>query len=131
MDNILDFNAAVSRRQFFRKNGTGLGAAALASLLPSAASGLSNSKVPEHLQKLAPKAKRVIYLSMLGAPSQLDTLDYKPKLNDRFGEDLTGYLKKQGQRLTGMTSGQAKKPLAPSIFKFKQHGQSGAWISEL
>ncbi|MDB4562715.1 DUF1501 domain-containing protein [Akkermansiaceae bacterium] len=131
MDNILDFNAAVSRRQFFRKNGTGLGAAALASLLPSAASGLSNSKVPEHLQKLAPKAKRVIYLSMLGAPSQLDTLDYKPRLNDRFGEDLTGYLKEQSQRLTGMTSGQAKKPLAPSIFKFKQHGQSGAWISEL
>ncbi len=75
MDNILDFNAAVSRRQFFRRNGTGLGAAALASLLPSAASGLSNSKVPEHLQKLAPKAKRVIYLSMLGAPSQLDTFD--------------------------------------------------------
>ena len=131
MDNILDFNAAVSRRQFFRKNGTGLGAAALASLLPSAAPGLSNSKVPEHLQKLAPKAKRVIYLSMLGAPSQLDTLDYKPKLNDRFGEDLTGYLKEQGQRLTGMTSGQAKKPLAPSIFKFKKHGQSGAWVSEL
>ena len=131
MDNILDFNAAVSRRQFFRKNGTGLGAAALASLLPSAASGLSNSKVPEHLQKLAPKAKRVIYLSMLGAPSQLDTFDHKPKLQERFAEDLTGYLEDQGQRLTGMTSGQAKKPLAPTAFKFKQYGQSGAWLSDL
>jgi len=131
MDHILDFNAAVSRRQFFRKNASGLGAAALASLLPPAASGLANSKVPADLQKLAPKAKRVIYLSMLGAPSQLDTFDYKPKLAERFGEDLTGYLEAQGQRLTGMTSGQAKKPLAPSIFKFDQHGQSGAWVSEL
>ena len=128
MDNLLDFNAAVSRRQFFRKNASGLGAAALASLLPSAASG---SQVPAHLKKIAPKAKRVIYLSMLGAPSQLDTFDYKPQLVDRFGEDLTSYLKEQGERLTGMTSKQAKKPLAPSVFKFDQHGQSGSWISEL
>lgn len=131
MKTVADFNAAISRRQFFRKNGTGLGAASLASLLPSGLSGLSNSSIPGELKKIAPKAKRVIYLSMLGAPSQLDLFDYKPKLKERFKEDLSGYLKEQGQRLTGMTSGQAKFPLAPSIFEFKQHGKSGAWISEL
>ena len=131
MNTLADFNAAVSRRQFFRQNGAGLGTAALASLLPGSLSGLSNPSLPHDLEKIAPKAKRVIYLSMLGAPSQLDLFDYKPKLKDRFNEDLTEYLKKQGQRLTGMTAGSAKKPLAPSIFNFKQHGQSGAWISEL
>lgn len=130
MKTIFDFNAAVSRRQFFRENSSGLGAAALASLLPPSLSG-ATQEIPAELQAMAPKAKRVIFLSMLGAPSQLDTLDYKPKLKERFGEDLTEYLKKQGQRLTGMTSGQSKKPLAPSIFKFKQYGQSGAWVSEL
>ncbi len=133
MNTLSDFNAAISRRQFFRKNGTGLGAASLATLLPGTLSGLSNTgeSVPHELQKLAPKAKRVIYLSMLGAPSQLDILDYKPGLQEQFGKDLTEYLKKQGQRLTGMTSGQKKKPLAPSSFKFDQHGKSGAWVSEL
>ncbi|MFT6180664.1 MAG: hypothetical protein ACJAQT_004054 [Akkermansiaceae bacterium] len=131
MHSVADFNAAVSRRQFFRKNGVGLGAASLATLLPGNLSGISNSAVPDELKKVAPKAKRVIYLSMLGAPSQLDLFDYKPKLEERFGEDLTDYLKEQGQRLTGMTSGQAKKPLAPSLFNFKQFGKSGAWISEL
>ncbi|MFT7172869.1 MAG: hypothetical protein ACI9NQ_001086 [Paracoccaceae bacterium] len=131
MHSVADFNAAVSRRQFFRKNGVGLGAASLATLLPGNLSGISNSAVPNELKKVAPKAKRVIYLSMLGAPSQLDLFDYKPKLEERFGEDLTDYLKEQGQRLTGMTSGQAKKPLAPSLFNFKQFGKSGAWISEL
>ncbi len=130
LNNLQDFNGAVSRRQFFRKNGTGLGMAALASLLPHSTSGASVGSLPD-IKKIAPKAKRVIYLSMLGAPSQLDTFDYKPSLQKRFGEDLTEYLKNQGQRLTGMTSGQAKMPLAPSIFKFKQYGQSGAWVSEL
>jgi len=131
MNSLADYNAAISRRQFFRKNGTGLGMASLASLLPGSLSGLSNSALPAELQKVAPKAKRVIYLSMLGAPSQLDLFDYKPDLKAHFAEDLGPYLKEQGQRLTGMTSGQAKFPLAPSIFKFKQHGKSGAWISEL
>ena len=131
MNSIADFNAAVSRRQFFRENGIGLGAASLATLLPGSLSGLSNSSVPAELKRVAPKAKQVIYLSMLGAPSQLDLFDYKPKLQERFGEDLSAYLKEQGQRLTGMTSGQSKFPLAPSSFKFSQHGKSGAWISEL
>ncbi len=132
MNHLADFNAAISRRQFFRKNGAGLGAASLATLLPGSLSGLSNSSVPKQLQKIAPKAKRVVYLSMLGAPSQLDLFDYKTNLNERFGEDLTEYLKKEGERLTGMTANQSKKPLAPSKFKFTQPGKvSNAWVSEL
>ena len=126
-------NAAYSRRQFFRKSGTGLGMAALASLLGqrgiSAADSLAG--IQGMLPQIAPKAKRVIYISLIGAPSQLDLFDYKPDLKKRFKEDLNGWLKEQGQRLTGMTSGQANFPLAPSIFNFKQHGQSGAWVSEL
>ena len=126
-------NTAYSRRQFFRKSGTGLGMAALASLLGqrgiSAAESLAG--INGMLPQIAPKAKRVIYISLIGAPSQLDLFDYKPDLQKRFKEDLNGWLKEQGQRLTGMTSGQASFPLAPSIFKFQQHGQSGAWVSEL
>src|SRR6478736_995373 len=132
--NPLEFhNAAYSRRQFFRKSGTGLGMAALASLLGqqgiSAAERLAG--INDMLPQIAPKAKRAIYISLIGAPSQLDLFDYKPDLRKRFKEDLNTWLKDQGQRLTGMTSGQASFPLAPSIFKFQQHGQSGAWISEL
>lgn len=126
-------NAAYSRRQFFRKSGTGLGMAALASLLGqrgiSAAESLAG--INGMLPQIAPKAKRVIYISLIGAPSQLDLFDYKPDLQKRFKEDLNQWLKDQGQRLTGMTSGQANFPLAPSIFKFQQHGKSGAWVSEL
>jgi hypothetical protein len=132
--NPLEFhNAAYSRRHFFRKSGTGLGMAALASLLgqrgSSAADALASlgGTVPQ----IAPKAKRVIYISLIGAPSQMDLFDYKPELQKRFKEDLNGWLKSQGERLTGMTSGQAAFPLAPTIFNFKQHGQSGAWVSEL
>jgi uncharacterized protein (DUF1501 family) len=126
-------NASYSRRQFFRKSGTGLGMAALASLLGqrgiSAADSLAG--IQGMLPQIAPKAKRVIYISLIGAPSQIDLFDYKPDLKKRFKEDLNGWLKEQGQRLTGMTSGQASFPLAPSIFNFKQHGESGAYVSEL
>ena len=126
-------NAAYSRRQFFRKSGTGLGMAALASLLGQRGISAADSLAGIHdmLPQIAPKAKRVIYISLIGAPSQLDLFDYKPDLKKRFKEDLNGWLKEQGQRLTGMTSGQANFPLAPSIFKFQQHGQSGTWVSEL
>lgn len=77
-----------------------------------------------------PKAKRIIYLFMSGGPSQLDLFDYKPLLNERHGQDLPESVRK-GQRLTGMSGNQATLPLAGSAFKFAQHGQSGAWISEL
>ena len=133
MDPLEYHNTAYSRRQFFRKSGTGLGMAALASLLGprglSAADSLAD--ITGRLPQIAPKAKRVIYISLIGAPSQLDLFDYKPDLQKRFKEDLNKWLQDQGERLTGMTSGQAAFPLAPSIFKFNQHGQSGAWVSEL
>ncbi len=79
-----------------------------------------------------PRAKRVIYMHMEGAPSQIDLFDYKPGLADRFNEELPDSIR-QGQRLTGMTSGQERFPVAPSIFKFKRHEnqQDGAWVSEL
>jgi hypothetical protein len=129
--NLFDYNASINRRQFFRKNGTGLGFAALSSLLGQNAFAGSAASAGAPLTHFSPKAKRAIYISLIGAPSQLDLFDYKPDLQKRFKEDLKVWLAEQGQRLTGMTSGQAAFPLAPSIFKFAQHGQSGTWVSEL
>src|SRR5262249_34131355 len=91
---------------------------------PAATGGLPG--VPH----FTPRAKRVIYLFQSGAPSQLDLFDYKPALADRRGEDLPDSVR-MGPRVAGMTSGQKKFPLAPSMFKFAQHGKSGAWLSEL
>jgi uncharacterized protein (DUF1501 family) len=128
------YNEAITRRQFFRRSGMGLGVAALSALLGerAAAAGASAAgEAPPLPWRIAPKAKRAIYISLIGAPSQLDLFDHKPALQTRFKEDLKDWLKDQGERLTGMTSGQAAFPLAPSIFKFAQHGQSGAWVSEL
>ncbi|MEY2647587.1 MAG: hypothetical protein RL282_300, partial [Bacteroidota bacterium] len=76
------------------------------------------------------KAKRIIYLFQNGAPSQLETFDYKPLLNKMHGEELPASIR-MGQRLTGMTANQEKFPLVGSTFNFAQHGQSGAWVSEL
>jgi Protein of unknown function (DUF1501). len=127
------YNDALTRRQFFRKTASGLGVAALSSLLGPRAFGASaqGEKIEQNIWNIAPKAKRAIYISLIGAPSQVDLFDYKPDLRDRFKEDLKDWLKQQGERLTGMTAGQAAFPLAPSIFKFEQHGKSGTWISEL
>ena len=127
MNPLADYNAIVNRRQFFRRSATGLGAAALASLLGRSVSSSAHAALPH----IAPRAKRAIYISLIGAPSQMDLFDYKPQLATRFKEDLSSWLKQQGERLTGMTSGQAAFPLAPSIFQFAQYGPSGAWISEL
>ncbi|HSP43470.1 MAG TPA: DUF1501 domain-containing protein, partial [Luteolibacter sp.] len=124
-------NTAYTRRQFFRKSGMGLGMAALGTLLGRQSLGESLAAFGNPLPHVAPKAKRAIYISLIGAPSQIDLFDYKPELQKRFKEDLKDWLAKEGERLTGMTSGQAAFPLAPSIFKFAQHGQSGAWVSEL
>jgi len=133
MNDILDLNGAINRRQFFRKGGFGLGVAALGTLLgESALAGEAAGGVARTAAAaIAPKAKRIIYLSMIGAPSQLDLFDHKPELSKRFNQDLTSFLKESGQRLTGMTSGQSRFPAAPSVFKFAQHGKGGAWISEL
>jgi uncharacterized protein (DUF1501 family) len=124
-------NNAYTRRQFFRKSGTGLGMAAMASLIGERGFGAMESMGNKTVPQFAPKAKRAIYISLVGAPSQFETFDYKPGLEKRYKEDLKSYLAKEGQRLTGMTSGQAAFPLAPSRFKFDQHGESGTWVSEL
>lgn len=121
-----EFISQLTRRQFLGRNALGIGTAALATLLgrdSAASSGLPG--VPHY----AARAKRIIWLIQAGAPSQLDLFDYKPHLREQFNKDLPDSVRK-GQRLTGMTSGQARLPVAPSIFKFAQHGQSGIWLSE-
>ncbi len=116
----------VQSRRAFLTHSTGLGAFALNSLLTNQAHAGGSPSFPN----FAPKAKRVIYLFQSGAPSQMDLFDPKPQMAARRGEDLPASIR-MGQRLTGMTSGQKAFPVAPSIFKFAQHGKSGAWISEL
>src|SRR5215207_4416470 len=124
-------NFQMDRREFFGRFGLGLGGIALTHLLGSGSAAAGNSfKGILEQPHFAPKAKRVIYLFMAGGPSQLDLFDYKPLLNQRNGEDLPAEVR-MGQRLTGMSGNQATLPLAGSLFKFAQHGQSGAWISEL
>ena len=126
-----------TRRQFFGTTGLRLGGAALALLARNAARGFAAPQASERVHPAlpgfphhAPKAKAVIYLHTNGGPSQLDTFDYKPKLIEQFNKDLPDSIRK-GQRITTMTSGQARFPVAPSMFKFAQHGQCGMWISEL
>jgi hypothetical protein len=127
-----------TRRHFFGRAAGGIGGAALASLLnpqlfagdSSAAPGVESNPGLMGLPHFAPKAKRVIYLFMSGAPSQLDMWDYKPKMAEWYDKDLPDSVR-NGQRITTMTSGQKRFPIAPSIFKFKQHGKHGAWVSEL
>ncbi|MEM9659547.1 MAG: DUF1501 domain-containing protein, partial [Planctomycetota bacterium] len=124
------FGKALTRRHFFGRGAMGLGGAALSSLLPQqAAWGASPIGLPD-LPHFAPRAKRAIYLFMAGAPSQMDLFDYKPSMGPLFDTDLPESVR-QGQRLTTMTSGQARFPIAPSKYKFRQHGQQGAWVSEL
>jgi uncharacterized protein (DUF1501 family) len=77
-----------------------------------------------------PRARRVIYLFQSGGPSQLETFDYKPLLNEKQGQPLPDEVR-AGQRLTGMSANQAILPLAGSVFRFQQHGECGAWVSEL
>lgn len=120
-----------TRRQFFRHGATGLGSAALASMMADEASaGPGRFGGLDSLPHYAPKVKRVIYLHMMGAPPQMDTFDYKPKMWEYFDKDLPESIR-QGQRLTTMTSGQTRFPIAPSIFEFGKHGQSGTEVSEL
>ena len=124
---------ALTRRHFFGVASTGLGTAALASLLAPAASGAQDASTNGGLPGLPhfpPKAKRVVFLHQSGGPSQIDLFDYKPKLKEYMGVDLPASVR-MGQRITGMTSGQATLPVAPSVFKFAQYGKSGAWVSEL
>ena len=133
----------MDRRRFLGQAGLGIGIAALAELLQrdvyaQVSSSSPGSLIPSPgtdgglpgLPHFAPKAKRVIYLFQSGAPSQLDLFDYKPQLAKVQGTDLPESIR-NGQRLTAMTAGQTSFPIAQSMFKFAQHGQSGAWLSEL
>jgi hypothetical protein len=133
MDPIREYALTMTRRHFFGRVGLGLGTAVLASLLPERT--LAAGDAPAHgglpgLPHFPPRAKRAIYLFMNGGPSQLDLWDYKPKMVELFDKDLPGSVR-MGQRLTTMTSGQARFPIAPSKYKFSRHGQCGMWVSEL
>ncbi len=121
----------ITRRHFFGGTSLGLGTAALASMLgqDEALASSGGGGLPG-LPHFAPKAKRAIFLFMAGGPSQIDTLDYKPQLDELYDTDLPESVR-QGQRLTTMTSGQSRFPIAPSKYSFKQHGENGTWISEL
>jgi len=125
-------NIRLTRRHFFGRTASGLGIAALASLLErdAGAADVGGSLGLTGMPHFAPKAKRVIYLFQSGAPSQMDLFDYKPRLAEFHKQELPESVR-QGQRLTGMTSGQASFPVAASKFKFARHGQSGMWASEL
>src|SRR3954470_14032862 len=122
-----------TRRQFFGRGAKGLGNLALFSLLAETAKAETGKAAVGGLPGLPhfpPKAKRAIYLHMLGAPPQMETFDYKPGMEKWFDKDLPDSIR-QGQRLTTMTSGQTRFPIAPSVFKFAQHGKCGTWVSEL
>jgi hypothetical protein len=121
--------AELTRRYFFGRAAAGLGIAALSNLLAADQPVADNAPLPG-LPHFAPKAKRVIYLFQSGGPSQMELFDYKPKLRDLAKTELPDSIR-QGQRLTGMTSTQTSFPVAPSLFQFGQHGNSGAWVSEL
>jgi hypothetical protein len=122
-----EIELALTRRHFFSRLSTGLGSVALGSLLnPRLLAGAAAQRA----RHFSGKASRVIFLHQSGGPSQLDLFDHKPKLKALFGTELPGSIR-MGQRITGMTSGQSSLPVAPSIFAFKQHGHSGAWLSEL
>ncbi|MCO8121659.1 DUF1501 domain-containing protein [Stieleria sp. TO1_6] len=122
----------INRRHFFQNNARGIGAAALAGLLGSespTAAGAQDGLLGSGLHH-TPKAKRIINLFQSGGPAQQDLFDYKPLLTKMNGQEIPPEVRGQ-QRLTGMSVNQTSLPLAGSHFKFAQHGQSGAWLSEL
>ena len=135
-DLFLESRLIENRRQFFGKSTTGIGVAALSSLLGG---NLAFGEKPgefgrigglEGIPHFAPKAKRVIYLLQSGAPSQVDLLDHKPSLEKLHMQELPESIR-NGQRLTGMTARQKSFPVIKSPWKFRQHGKSGTWLSEL
>jgi hypothetical protein len=121
----------ITRRHFFAQGSNALGWAALASLLgPDGRAAASTSSNKPSLAHFVGKAKHIIYLHMVGGPAQMDLYDYKPVMQEYYDKDLPDSIR-MGQRLTTMTSGQKRFPIAPSKYKFAQHGQSGMWVSEL
>ena len=135
MDIEKEFKLMLTRRTLFARASVGIGTAALASLLNPDLFAETAEIDPKTgglkgLPHFTPKAKRVIFLHQSGAPSQIELFDYKPQLDKLHATELPASVR-MGQRITGMTSGQTTLPVARSIFKFNQHGQSGTWISEL
>ena len=128
MNPLIDFNNRMRRRAFLNHSASALGTAAIAGLLAKDARAQENAF--NHLTHFAPKAKRVVYLFQSGGPSHLELLDYKPKLKKFHGTELPDSIR-QGQRLTGMTSGQKSFPIIAPKFEFNQAGKSGTWISSL
>src|SRR5271167_2945456 len=135
MDLFNDYVRSESRRQFLGRGVNAVGWAALATLLgqdgvAASAQPGEGEATPQPRTHFPAKAKQVIYLHMVGGPPQMDLYDYKPKMNEFYDKDLPESIR-NGQRLTTMTSGQTRFPIAPSIFEFAQYGKSGAWVSEL
>ena len=135
-----EFHLRQTRRQLLSNSLRPLGAAALASILPTPVSAATNVRPSETsavangglpgLPHFAPKAKRVIYLFMAGGPSHIDTLDFKPAIRKIHGQELPDTIR-QGQRITGMTSGQKSFPCVAPMFEFEQHGCNGTYVSEI
>lgn len=137
MDPFKEHQQNLTRRLFFNRSGISLGSAALAWMLrnekaqsKSTDDTTQTQTVHTDIPHFKPRAKRIIYLFQSGAPSQMDLFDFKPTLQGRRATELPDSIRR-GQRLTGMTSKQDSFPVAPTLFQFKQHGQSGNWISEL
>jgi hypothetical protein len=135
MKPLVEFQQNLTRRHFLTSGSHLLGTAAMASLMGrGAASAAETSGAAPEGPLLGPhfpaRAKHVIYLHMVGGPPQMDLYDYKPVMQDWYDKDLPDTVRK-GQRLTTMTSGQKRFPIAPSKYKFAQHGQSGMWVTEL
>jgi len=130
---LLQHGLNVNRRKFLSRLSIGIGSVALGSLLiPDLfrRNEADDASFIPGVPHFAPKAKRVIYLFQNGAPSQLESFDYKPMLNKMLGQELPESIR-NGQRLTGMTSGQSSFPLVGSYYGFQQYGKSGVWVSEL
>ncbi len=138
MNPLEEYQRNLTRRQLLTHAARPLGAAALATLIKTGP-GYSANQTPENtgtpaglpdLPHFAPRAKRVIYLFMCGGPSHIDTFDFKPALRKLHGQELPDSVR-QGQRITGMTSGQDSFPVVAPMFDFKRHGQHGTYVSEL
>ena len=133
MNPLLEYHRDLTRRQFFGDVGIRLGGAAQAMMLQNTAQAAASVGARVHpsfpgLPHFKPKAKSIIYMHMNGGPSQIDTWDYKPKLNEYFDKDIPPSVQ-GGQRLSTMTSGQSRFPVAPSKFKFEKMGKAGTWVN--
>src|SRR5258708_15571336 len=128
--NLFDEYVRSTRRQFFTGGANLLGGAAMASLLGGARPLFADEPGAKTGSHFPAKAKQVIYLHMVGGPSQMDLFDHKPQMQAMYDKDLPQSIR-NGQRLTTMTSGQARFPIAPSKFKFTRAGQCGMTITEL